>query len=139
MKTTARRFLKIGELAKEAGVNLQTVYYYERRGILPPTDRMESGYRLYDEGAIKKLRFIKSAQALGFSLAEISSLLNLRVGPSARCGAALKKAEAKLREVETKIESLERLRRTLRGLISDCRGRKKTDACPILSSLEDKA
>lgn len=138
MKTQKRPLLKIGELAKEAGVNLQTVYYYERRGILAPSARLESGYRLYDSGALKRLRFVKSAQALGFSLAEIESLLNLRVGSPARCGAALKKAEAKLREVETKIRSLDRLRRTLRGLVSDCRGRKKTDACPILSSLEDR-
>ena len=138
MKTKKSPFLKIGELAKEAGVNLQPVYYYERRGILAASARLESGYRLYDSGALKKLRFIKSAQALGFSLAEISSLLKLRVGRTARCGSMLKKAEAKLREVDAKIESLDRLRRTLRTLISDCRRRNTTDACPILSSLEEK-
>lgn len=138
MKTKRRPFLKIGELAKEAGVNLQTVYYYERRGILAPSTRLESGYRLYDSAAVKKLRFVKSAQALGFSLAEIASLLKLRVGRTSSCGSILKKAEAKLGEIETKIESLARLRRTLRSLISDCRNRNTTDACPILSSLEEK-
>lgn len=138
MKTKGRRFLKIGEMAKEAGVNLQTVYYYERRGILTPTERLESGYRLYDSTAVKKLRFVKGAQALGFSLAEIASLLKLRVARTSRCGPILKRAEAKLREIETKIESLARLRRTLRSLISDCRNRNTTDACPILSSLEER-
>ena len=78
--------MTIGKLAKEVGVTIDTVRYYERLRLLTPTDRRPSGYRLYDGEALKRLRFIRNAQALGFTLHEIRELLNLRVSSIARCG-----------------------------------------------------
>ncbi len=135
MKPKQQPYLKIGEVAKEAGVNIQTVRYYERRGILIPTERLDSGYRLYAPDAVRKLRFIKNAQTLGFSLSEMSALLKLRVG-SSNCDRVLTKAEEKLRQVNGKITALNALRRTLEKLVADCRRRRKTDSCPILDTLD---
>jgi MerR family mercuric resistance operon transcriptional regulator/MerR family gold-responsive transcriptional activator of gol and ges genes len=128
--------MTIGRLSALASVNVQTVHYYERRGILLPDDRRDSGYRLYAEEAVQKLRFIKNAQALGFTLKEIEGLLKLRVRHRARCGVVKKKAEAKLAGVRDKIASLKALERTLQGLIRTCEVKAVTDPCPILKSLE---
>lgn len=98
--------LTIGQLAKMAGVHVQTVRYYERRNLLQPTDRKASGYRMYGDDALKRLRFIKNAQALGFTLREINDLLNLRVSSVARCGTIQVKAQAKLRQVKAKTRDL---------------------------------
>lgn len=128
--------LTIGKLAKQAGVNIDTVRYYERRGLLSPDGYRDSGYRLYDPEAARKLRFIKNAQELGFTLKEISGLLRLRVSSRARCGDVKKKAEVKLAGVQEKIAGLKALERVLRDLIRSCRSRATTDHCPILESLE---
>ncbi|MBI2071041.1 MAG: heavy metal-responsive transcriptional regulator [Elusimicrobia bacterium] len=130
--------LTIGKVAKLGGVNIQTVHYYERRGILFPDDRRDSGYRLYNEEAVQKLRFIKNAQALGFTLKEIEGLLKLRVSHRARCGDVKRKAETKLRSVREKIASLKAMEKTLLGLVRTCRIKATTDRCPILRSLEIK-
>ena len=129
--------LTIGKLAKEVGVNVQTVRYYERRKLLPPTSRMPSGYRLYGDEALKRLRFIKNAQALGFTLREIGDLLSLRVSSIARCGTVQVKAHAKLRQVEAKVHDLRALARALRSLIRACQAEQPTDRCPILKSMEE--
>src|SRR5258708_29879077 len=92
--------LLVGEIAKKAGVNLQTVKYYERRRLLLPVHRKDSGYRIYDEESVRRLKFIKQAQELGFSLREVEQLLELRSSSSAnKCLKIVKKAEAKLKEV----------------------------------------
>ncbi|MBI3291429.1 MAG: heavy metal-responsive transcriptional regulator [Elusimicrobia bacterium] len=130
--------LTIGKVAKQAGVNIQTIRYYERTGLLSPSARRESGYRLYAPEAVQKLRFIKNAQALGFTLKEISDLLRLRVSHPVRCGAVKTKAEVKLRDVEAKVQSLQAIKRTLQDLVSTCQRRATTDQCPILNSLEVK-
>src|SRR5712692_2592094 len=109
--------LTIGKLAKQVGVNVQTVRYYERRKLLPPTSRMPSGYRLYGAEALRRLRFIRNAQALGFTLQEIAELLNLRVTSTARCGDVQRKAQTKLTQVEAKARDLRVLARALEGLI----------------------
>ncbi|MBI4375331.1 MAG: heavy metal-responsive transcriptional regulator [Elusimicrobia bacterium] len=128
--------MTIGRVARLARVNIQTVRYYERRGILSPDGRRESGYRLYSEEAVRKIRFIKNAQELGFTLEEIAGLLRLRVGRRTRCGDVRRKAETKLDQVNEKIVRLQSMRRVLNGLIHTCRRRGSTDACPILRSLE---
>jgi len=128
--------LTIGRLAKAVGVNIQTVRYYERLKLLEPTDRKPSGYRLYDGESLTRLRFIKNAQALGFTLHEIAELLNLRVSSKARCGAVQRKAEVKLTHVEAKVRELQALARALRELIRSCRAGRPTEQCPILASLE---
>jgi len=128
----------IGQLAKSLGVNIQTVRYYERRQLLTPSKRKPSGYRLYGEEAIRRLRFIKNAQALGFTLREIAELLNLRVTSTARCGHVQRKAQAKLGQVEAKVLDLHALINALKALIRACRTGKPTSRCPILRSLEEE-
>ncbi len=126
----------IGRLAKYVGVNIQTVRYYERLKLLAPTARMPSGYRLYGTAEVQRLRFIKNAQALGFTLQEIVDLLNLRVSSAARCGDVQRRAQAKLARVEAKLKDLESMARVLRSLIQSCKAGQPTDRCPILKSLE---
>ena len=129
--------LTIGKLAKALGVNIQTVRYYERRRLLSPMARRPSGYRLYGEDALRRLRFIKNAQTLGFTLHEIAELLNLRVSSLARCGDVQRKAQTKLVQVEAKFRDLRALARALRSMIQTCRAGQPTDRCPILKSLEN--
>ncbi len=128
--------LTIGQLAKMASVNVQTVRYYERRNLLQPTDRKASGYRVYSDEALRRLRFIKNGQALGFTLREVTDLLNLRVSSVARCGTIQVKAQAKLRQVEAKTRDLLALSRALKSLIRTCRAGEPTDRCPILNRLD---
>ena len=130
--------LTIGRLAKTVGVNIQTVRYYERLRLLAPTARMSSGYRLYGTAEVQRLRFIKNAQALGFTLQEITGLLNLRVDSTARCGDVQRRAQEHLGGVEDKIQDLEAMARVLRNLIKSCRAGQSTDRCPILKSLENE-
>lgn len=128
--------LTIGRIAEQAGVNIQTVRYYERRGILTPDGRRASGYRLYSPEAVRVLRFVKNAQALGFSLDEIAGLLRLRVGRGAQCGSAKRRAEGRLKLVREKIAGLRSIERTLQRLLKTCAARGTTDFCPILESLK---
>lgn len=130
--------LTIGKLAKEVGVNIQTVRYYERRRLLNPAARRPSGYRLFGDEALRRLRFIKNAQALGFTLREIAELLNLRVSSIARCGDVKRKAQAKFAIVEDKVRDLKALARALRSLIETCQAGQPTDRCPILKSMEEE-
>jgi MerR family mercuric resistance operon transcriptional regulator/MerR family gold-responsive transcriptional activator of gol and ges genes len=128
--------ITIGRLAKAAGVNIQTVRYYERRRLLAPTARTLAGYRVYGEEAVRRLRFIKNAQALGFTLEEIAGLLRLRVDSTARCGDVQRRAEGKLAKVAAKLKDLQAMARVLRQLIQSCQSGQPTDRCPILKSLE---
>jgi MerR family transcriptional regulator, copper efflux regulator len=128
----------IGEVAKVAGVNIQTLRYYERRKLLSPKTRKSSGYRVYDETSLKKLHFIKGAQELGFSLKEIKDLLSLRVSSKARCGDIQNKAQIKLKDVEVKIRKLESIKNVLKKLIQSCHREESTDHCPILISFEER-
>ncbi|WHZ16493.1 MAG: Transcriptional regulator, MerR family [Nitrospira sp.] len=130
--------LTIGQLARKVGVNVQTVRYYERLNLLTPLTRKLSGYRLYSHEEERRLRFIKNAQALGFTLREIAELLALRVASTARCGEVLEKARAKLVQVESKVDDLQALARALNSLIRACRVGQPTGPCPILMSLEDE-
>jgi len=128
--------LTIGKLAKAVGVNIQTIRYYERRKLLRTGARSQSGYRLYDDEALRKLRFIKNAQILGFTLQEIGELLNLRTTSVAGCKNVQGKAQTKLGQVKEKVRELEALARTLQDLIQTCRAGQPTERCPILMSLE---
>lgn len=129
--------LTIGRVAKQAGVNIQTVRYYERRGLLFPDGHRDSGYRLYGKEAVRKLRFIRNAQDLGFSLDEIAKLLRLRIGRKIQCGKVKKQAQARLKIVQDKIAGLRAMERVLHRLIRTCSARATTNRCPILDSLED--
>lgn len=130
------RALTIGRLARAGGVNLETVRYYERRGLLPRPPRSASGYRLFPEESARRLRFIRRAQELGFSLKEIRELLSLRVSRRARSTDVRRRAEAKIADIEAKIKTLESMRRTLRKLATSCAGCGPLSECPILESLD---
>jgi MerR family transcriptional regulator, copper efflux regulator len=123
----------IGQLAKLADVAVDTVRYYERDGLLVPSGRLASGYRRYGQAELKRLRFIRRAKALGFSLEEIRSLLALSDGRSV---AQVKRAaQAKLMDMEQRITELERIRSGLRHLIDACPGHGRAEFCPILNAL----
>jgi len=123
----------IGALAKRAGVGVDTVRYYEREGLLKPMHRLASGYRRYSEHEVSRLRFIRRAQALGFSLTDIRELLALS---SRRDVARVKvKAKAKLADVEQRIAELQRVHDGLAALIQSCPGHGRSEDCPILQAL----
>jgi MerR family transcriptional regulator, copper efflux regulator len=128
----------IGQLARKAQVHVETVRYYERRGLLPQPVRQWSGYRQYSQDDVTRLRFIKHAQRLGFSLKEIAELLSLRVDPDTSCREVKQRAEAKLVDIEEKILTLEQIQKALKQLVSACRGRGPTTMCPILEALETR-
>lgn len=131
--------LTIGQLAKRAGVNLETIRYYERRELLPEPPRRESGYRAYPPESITRIRFIKSAQALGFTLEEISHLLSLRVNAETSCEQVRMQAEQKLVEVTQKIQALQALQQALLTLTAACAQGGPQGECPILEMLEEQA
>ena len=130
--------LTIGHLAREAGINLGTVRYYKRRGLLPKPPRSASGYRLFPVEAARRLRFIRRAQELGFSLREIQELLSLRVSlGKTSADVRASRAEAKITDIQSKIKrALSPWRRRLRKLTKTCTGCGPIVQCPILESLE---
>lgn len=128
--------LTIGHLAQEVGINLETVRYYERRGLLPKPPRSASGYRLFPPEAARRLRFIRRVQELGFSLGEIRELLSLRVSPGKTSQDIRKRAEAKITDIQSKIKSLEAMEKTLRKLTKSCAGCGPISDCSILESLD---
>jgi DNA-binding transcriptional MerR regulator len=128
--------LGIGELAKRCGVGIDTVRYYERNGLLAPRMRLASGYRRYGELELARLRFIRRAQSLGFSLKEIKELLALS---AQRDVARVKRsAQAKLLDVKMRIAALERVRDGLATLIVACPGHGRAADCPILQALTEE-
>lgn len=131
--------LTIGALAKQVGVNLETVRFYERRRLLPEPPRSDSGYRLYPAEAARRLRFIKRAQELGFSLHEIQELLSLRVSPRSTSKEIRQRAEAKIVDIEAKIKTLESMKKALRKLTTTCIGCTPVSECPILESLDGES
>jgi Hg(II)-responsive transcriptional regulator len=125
----------ISEAADQAGVNVQTMRYYERRGLLPKPPRRASGYREFADDAIRVVRFIKRAQGLGFSLDEIEELLRLRRNSSRSRRRIRTVAEQRIRQIEDKIEELERMRSALRTLVHSCH-KGDTLECPMIEALE---
>lgn len=129
--------LTIGRLARDAGVNHETVRYYERRGLLPRPTRNRAGYRQYLPETVQRLRFIKRAQGVGFTLEEIEDLLALRVQRGRGCDAVEREARGVIARVESRIAELERMRTALEKLVAACRQRRATEECPILEALEE--
>lgn len=128
--------LKIGELAKEAGVGVETVRFYEREGLLENPERKESGYRLYNQGTVRILKFIRRAKELGFTLREIKSLLELRSNTSASRTEVREQVHKKLSEIDEKIDDLNRMRVGLQTLVDRCHGDGSIEGCPILNALQ---
>jgi len=129
--------LTIGQVAAAAEVNIQTIRYYERRGLFVAPWRTASGYRQYSEDAVSRLRFIRHAQELGFSLKEIQELLGLRVRNNAACDTVARKTRQKIEVVRQRIADLKGMQRTLERLAAACAARRPTDDCPILEAMEE--
>lgn len=129
--------MTIGELAKQAGVNVQTVRFYERTKLLPEPHRWpDSGYRDYDEEALLRLRFIRSAKHLGFTLSEIRELLELRILPGESCREVKHLLKTKLCDIDARMKEMRRLRRVLEKLVSACQHRRRKTNCPALWAIE---
>jgi Hg(II)-responsive transcriptional regulator len=128
--------LRTGEVAEQAGVNVETLRYYERRGLLSEPERRPSGYREYPDETVQIVRFIKGAQELGFSLEEVQQLLRLRNARGRSCNSVREAAQEKQREIERKIEALKRMSRALARLVEACETRQDTRACPLLDALD---
>lgn len=128
--------LTIGKVAKLADVNVETVRFYERKGLVEKPPARESGYRQYPESVVGRISFIKRAKELGFSLREIHELLRLRVEPGAGCADVRARAMEKIADVERRIEELLRIKSALQKLAASCRGRGPTSECPILEALD---
>jgi Hg(II)-responsive transcriptional regulator len=131
--------LTIGKLAQRAQVNVQTIRYYERRRLLPEPERTASNYRVYAEDTVLRVRFIKRAQDLGFTLNEIKELLELRASPRSCCKDVRARSEAKIHDIDEKVRSLEAMRKALSKLVSACSGQGPVTDCPILETLEGEA
>src|SRR5687768_11782319 len=125
--------MTIGRLAKAAGVNIDTIRYYERNGLIPEPVRRASGYREYETADVRRLRFIVRAKDLGFTLAEIAELMSLSAGRDV--GGVKRRAEKRLEQVEGKIKELQRVRRGLKTLIDACPGHGDLERCPIVAAL----
>ncbi len=131
--------LTVSKLAKAAGVELSTIRYYERRGLVRPDARRPSGYREYTGESVHRVRFIRHAQALGFTLDEIAGLLRLRVAPGLDCAAVRARASAKLADVKARLVELERIRDALARLVAACPAKGPVTRCTILDALDSSA
>lgn len=128
--------LTISQVAQQSGVNLQTVRYYEREGLITPAARTEAGYRIFQPETARRIRFIKRAQELGFSLNEIKELLSLRVDTHSTQADVRRRAQSKIDDVAQKIRHLEAIHASLVHLTKSCRGCGPLGECPILESLD---
>jgi len=128
--------ITIGQLAKQARVNRETVRYYERRRLLQRPSRSLGGYRVFSDDAVKRLRFIRHAKMLGFSLEEIRELLSLRIDSVVTCDRVRERTQNKIADIEQKIDALQQMRRVLGELVIACTRQRKTGKCPVLDCLE---
>jgi MerR family copper efflux transcriptional regulator len=124
--------MKIGEIARRSGVGIETIRFYEREGLLQEPRRRPSGYRQYDEATLDRLEYIRRAKELGFTLSEIRELLELSFASHVGCDHIRQRAEAKLADIEAKIRSLQKMRRSLGQIVKDCREKNVPGGCPLL-------
>lgn len=127
----------IGHLAKAANVGVETVRFYERKGLLQTPERKASGYRQYDRDAVDRLKFIRRAQQVGFTLKEIEDLLSLRDDPDARRADVRVRATKKIADINAKVRDLLAMRRSLTNILNSCEGDGPASACPIITTLQD--
>ena len=129
--------MTIGTAARKAGVGVETIRFYERRGLIEQPPRPSgNGFRVYPEQSIQRIRFIRQAQDLGFSLKEIEVLLSLRADPTTDCADVRERAQTKLEEVNNKIARLAAIQSALKSLIDACPGQGAVRSCSILEALE---
>jgi MerR family transcriptional regulator, copper efflux regulator len=129
--------MKIGEVAKRSGVGIETIRYYEREGLLQEPERRPSGYRQYDESTINRLEYISRAKELGFTLAEIRELLELSFVAHTGCVHIRQRAEGKITDIENKIRNLQRMRRSLRSIVNQCKTKDSPHDCPLVHGVHD--
>ncbi|NOX90198.1 MAG: MerR family transcriptional regulator [Calditrichaeota bacterium] len=127
----------IGQLSRMSGVSVETIRFYERKGLLSPARRRSSGYREYTENEFKRLKFIRKAKEHGFTLKEIEELLELRLSPESTCGDIKERAELKLRIIKKKIAELTQMRKAIEGLIASCHAGGPVGECPIIEAFEE--
>lgn len=127
--------LTVGQVARQAGVNLETVRYYERRFLVAPANRSAAGYRQYDPSTVQRIEFIKRAQGLGFTLDEIADLLALRGKTPKHCEAVEKEASAVVLRIDQKVAELMRMREALGQLVEACHSNVESSECPVLEAL----
>jgi len=130
--------MTIGQMARSAGASVETIRFYEREGLLEHPARSASGYRNYPPEAVARLRMIRQAKELGFSLNEIKELLALRVAPGKSCSDVRARAERKIADIDQRIAALKRMKAALARLAAACAGRGPTSECPILEALESE-
>jgi len=130
--------LTIGKVARLAEIGVETVRFYEREGLINKPPRREAGYRQYPEETVHRLRFIRRAKKLGFTLKEIKELFALRFEPETTCEDIRHRAEAKIGDIEEKIRTLKRMRETLMKLTLACSGNSPVSMCPILEAMEEE-
>ena len=130
-------FMKIGDVAKQSHVGIETIRYYEREGLLAEPKRNPSGYRQYDRSVVARLQFIRRTKELGFTLAEIKELLGLRFEVNTRCEHVRHRAEQKITNIEDKIRSLQKMKRSLKKVISECEAKDSLGDCPLLEGIDD--
>lgn len=123
--------MKIGEVARISGTGIETIRFYEREGLLLEPERRPSGYRQYDEATVERLNYIRQAKELGFTLAEIKELLELSFAHS-NCEHIRQRAEGKITDIESKIRSLQQMKRSLRKIVERCRAKDSTGDCPLV-------
>ena len=131
--------LTIGKLASAAGVNAQTIRYYERTGLFQAPERSRSGYRQFGDDELRRLLFIRRAQSVGFSLTDIRELLGLRTHDPRSCAAVSRRVDAKIAVTEEKIRELQRLHKSLTRLRASCAARERSADCPVLEALGEDA
>ena len=127
--------LTIGQVARRAAIGVETVRFYDRQGLIAEPDRRASGYRQYGEEVVDRLRFVREAKELGFTLNEIKELLSLKLDPSSSCAEVKGRAEAKVADIEQKIQTLQRMKWALAKVTTACSGDGPTSECPILDAL----
>ena len=130
--------LTIGQVARRAGVGIETIRFYERAGLIADPPRRASGYRAYPPEVVARIDFIRRAKELGFTLKEVGELLELKVHPRRSCATVKKNAEAKIADIDQKVSLLRKMRRSLLALTKACDARTPTDECPILESLSHR-
>lgn len=134
----ARAALTVGQVARAAEVGVETLRFYEREGLLAEPPRRPSGYRQYPPDTVRRVRFIRRAKELGFTLKEIGELLALRVDPGTTCADVRTLARAKVDDIAKKLAEMRRIQGVLERLARSCRGKGPTSACPILDMLDDE-
>lgn len=130
-------WLRIGQVAKLAGVGVPTLRFYEKKGLLPSPERCPSGYRQYKPEIVRQVRFIRRAKEVGFTLKEIQELLLIRTSSPSTCEQIRAQVESKAEGIEERIEALERMKEALLSLAEDCNGHDSIESCPIIAALDD--